>query len=137
MNNTLLSPRAFRKQSIREQVELQTINFSNWRGYRQEDISPRDKLKLKKKNILLLKKLLSNFDKYYVYSDDSRAYRKGKEQQDEIEKLVKEIGKDGSKIYKKFFEQNEGDKDDLYSDIPHHVYRTTRNISERELKRTR
>ena len=52
MNNTLLSPRAFRKQSIREQVELQTINFSNWRGYRQEDISPRDKLKLKKKNIL-------------------------------------------------------------------------------------
>ena len=59
-----------------------------------------------------MKKLLSNFDKYYHYSDDSRVYRKGKEQQDEIEKLVKEIGKDGSKIYKKFFEQVEGKRTD-------------------------
>ena len=56
--------------------------------------------------------MLSNFDKYYHYSDDSRAYRKGKEQQDEIEKLVNDLGKSGTKIYKKFFEQVESKRTD-------------------------
>ena len=100
------------KKSLNEQKESQRIDYSNWDGFDDsfnEDLSGSDK----KNKILLLKKLLSNFDKYYHYSDDSRVYRKGKEQQDEIEKIVKEIGKDGSKIYKKFFEQVEGKiKDD-------------------------
>ena len=111
------------KKSLHERKESQRIDYSKWSGANQynwteddesvvqtnEDVSGSEK----KNKILLLKKLLSNFDKYYHYSDDSRAYRKGKEQQDEIEKLVKEIGKDGSKIYKKFFEQVEGKiKDD-------------------------
>ena len=108
----LLRFNTWMKKSLHEQKESQRIDYSDWDGFDDsfnEDVSGSDK----KNKILLLKKLLSNFDKYYHYSDDSRAYRKGKEQQDEIEKLVKEIGKDGSKIYKKFFEQVEGKtKDD-------------------------
>ena len=96
-----------------EQKKLQKHDFSNWEGPKQyddwkvvdEDISNSDK----KNQILLLKKLLSNFDKYFHYSDDPRSYRKGKDQQDEIEKLVSEIGKEGKKIYKKFFEQIDSD----------------------------
>ena len=108
----LLRFNSWMKKSLNEQRKSQRIDYSDWDGFDDsfnEDLSGSDK----KNKILLLKKLLSNFDKYYHYSDDSRAYRKGKEQQDEIEKLVKEIGKDGSKIYKKFFEQVEGKtKDD-------------------------
>ena len=108
----LLRFNSWLKKSLHERKESQRIDYSDWDGFDDsfnEDLSGSDK----KNKILLLKKLLSNFDKYYHYSDDSRAYRKGKEQQDEIEKLVKEIGKDGSKIYKKFFEQVEGKtKDD-------------------------
>ena len=51
--------------------------------------------------------LLQKFDVYYHYSDDSRSYRRGKEQQDAIEKLVKDIGRDGEKIYKKFWKKHE------------------------------
>ena len=108
----LLRFNSWLKKSLNEQRKSQRIDYSDWDGFDDsfnEDLFGSDK----KNKILLLKKLLSNFDKYYHYSDDSRAYRKGKEQQDEIEKLVKEIGKDGSKIYKKFFEQVEGKtKDD-------------------------
>ena len=118
----LLRFNSWMKKSLHEQRKSQRIDYSKWSGANQynwreddesvvqvEDVSGSEK----KNKILLLKKLLSNFDKYYHYSDDSRAYRKGKEQQDEIEKLVKELGKDGSKIYKKFFEQVEGKiKDD-------------------------
>ena len=108
----LLRFNSWLKKSLHERKESQKIDYSDWDGFDDsfnEDVSGSEK----KNKILLLKKLLSNFDKYYHYSDDSRAYRKGKEQQDEIEKLVKEIGKDGSKIYKKFFEQVEGKtKDD-------------------------
>ena len=107
----LLRFNSWLKKSLHERKESQRIDYSDWRGFDDsfnEDVSGSDK----KNKILLLKKLLSNFDKYYHYSDDSRAYRKGKEQQDEIEKLVKEIGKDGSKIYKKFFEQVEGKRTD-------------------------
>ena len=117
----LLRFNSWLKKSLHERKESQRIDYSKWSGANQynwreddesvvqvEDVSGSEK----KNKILLLKKLLSNFDKYYHYSDDSRAYRKGKEQQDEIEKLVKELGKDGSKIYKKFFEQVEGKRTD-------------------------
>ena len=107
----LLRFNTWMKKSLHEQKESQRIDYSDWDGFDDsfnEDLSGSDK----KNKILLLKKLLSNFDKYYHYSDDSRAYRKGKEQQDEIEKLVKELGKDGSKIYKKFFEQVESKRTD-------------------------
>ena len=108
----LLRFNSWLKKSLNEQRKSQRIDYSDWDGFDDsfnEDLFGSDK----KNKILLLKKLLSNFDKYYHYSDDSRAYRKGQEQENEIEKLVKEIGKDGSKIYKKFFEQVEGKtKDD-------------------------
>ena len=107
----LLRFNSWLKKSLNEQRKSQNIDYSDWDGFDDsfnEDLSGSDK----KNKILLLKKLLSNFDKYYHYSDDSRAYRKGKEQQDEIEKLVKELGKDGSKIYKKFFEQVESKRTD-------------------------
>ena len=108
----LLRFNTWMKKSLDEQRKSQEIDYSDWDGFDDsfnEDLSG----SAKRTKILLLKKLLLNFDKYYHYSDDSRVYRKGKEQQDEIEKLVKEIGKDGSKIYKKFFEQVEGKiKDD-------------------------
>ena len=107
----LLRFNTWMKKSLNERKESQRIDYSDWRGFDDsfnEDLSGSEK----KNKILLLKKLLSNFDKYYHYSDDSRAYRKGKEQQDEIEKLVKELGKDGSKIYKKFFEQVESKRTD-------------------------
>ena len=107
----LLRFNSWLKKSLHEQKESQRIDYSDWDGFDDsvnEDLSGSEK----KNKILLLKKLLSNFDKYYHYSDDSRVYRKGKEQQDEIEKLVKEIGKDGSKIYKKFFEQVESKRTD-------------------------
>ena len=107
----LLRFNSWMKKSLKEQRKSQKIDYSNWDGFDDsfnEDVSGSEK----KNKILLLKKLLSNFDKYYHYSDDSRAYRKGKEQQDEIEKIVKEIGKDGSKIYKKFFEQVESKRTD-------------------------
>ena len=99
------------KKSLHERKESQRIDYSDWRGFDDsvnEDLSGSDK----KNKILLLKKLLSNFDKYYHYSDDSRVYRKEKLKQDEIEKLVNELGKDGSKIYKKFFEQVESKRTD-------------------------
>jgi hypothetical protein len=109
--HSLISFTKFSGKSLHERKQLQKLEYSNWEAPRQyddwkvvdEDVSGSDK----KNKILLLKKLLSNFDKYFHYSDDPRAYRKGKNQQDEIELLVKELGKDGKKIYKKFFEQNE------------------------------
>ena len=103
----LLRFNSWLKKSLHERKESQRIDYSDWDGFDDsfnEDLSGSEK----KNKILLLKKLLSNFDKYYHYSDDSRVYRKGKEQQDEIEKLVNDLGKDGTKIYKKFFEQVEG-----------------------------
>ena len=108
--HSLISFKRFRDKPLSEQKELQKIDYYDWDGYSQydEDLSGSEK----RKKLVLLKKLLTNFDKYYHYSDDPRAYRKGKEQQDEIEKLVKELGRDGKKMYKKFWEQNEGNKKD-------------------------
>ena len=57
-----------------------------------------------------LDKLLKDFDFYYHYSDDSRSYRRGKEQQDAIEKLVKDIGPTGLKRYRKYIKKMEEEK---------------------------
>jgi hypothetical protein len=114
MSRTLLSPRTFREKPLQEQKDLQTINFSNWRGYRQEDISPRDKLKLKKKQMIELEKLLKNHDYYYVYAN-GRAYDKGRDESEEIELLVREIDtadgkKDALKLYRKYLKKHESKK---------------------------
>jgi len=49
-----------------------------------------------------LHKLLEDHDFYYVYSDDHKAYEKGKASQDKIEALIKTIGPEGKKLYEQF-----------------------------------
>ena len=135
----LLRFNSWLKKSLHERKESQKIDYSDWDGFDDsfnEDLSGSDK----KNKILLLKKLLSNFDKYYHYSDDSRAYRKGKEQQDEIEKLVKEIGKDGLKIYRKYISTKEskktGTNGSLYSGFSFFPPTPPLSTEEKHLKRT-
>ena len=68
-----------------------------------EDLSGNKKIiKIKE-----LQKLLKDYDFYYSMSDDYRAYKRGKEQQEKILKLVKEIGKNGEKIWKDYIKRNE------------------------------
>ena len=80
-----------------------------------EDLSGREKTT----KIILLKRLLKDFDYHYTRSDDRRSYQRGKEQEDKIEKLVKEIGKDGLKIYRNYISTKEsketGTDGDLFS----------------------
>ena len=80
-----------------------------------EDLSGREKTT----KIILLKRLLKDFDYHYTRSDDRRSYQRGKEQEDKIEKLVKEIGKDGLKIYRNYISTKEsketGTNGSLYS----------------------
>jgi len=49
-----------------------------------------------------LHKLLEDHDFYYVYSDDSRVYNKGKVSQEKINILVETIGSEGQKLYQQF-----------------------------------
>ena len=49
-----------------------------------------------------LHKLLEDHDFYYVYSDDSRVYNKGKVSQEKINILVETIGSEGQKLYRQF-----------------------------------
>ena len=49
-----------------------------------------------------LHKLLEAHDFYYVYSDDSRVYNKGKVSQEKIDVLVKDIGSEGKRLYEQF-----------------------------------
>jgi hypothetical protein len=57
---------------------------------------------MKKKKMIELETLLKSFDWFYFYSDDSRSYRKGDEEQSKIRRLVDFIGKDGMKLYKSY-----------------------------------
>ena len=82
---------------------MRTIRtFKKWMELGEPEVLVKSKIYIedlsggeKTKKIVLLKQLLKDFDFFYHYSDDRRAYQRGKEQQDTIEKLVKEIGKDG------------------------------------------
>ena len=60
------------------------------------------KKSVKKTNIKELEKALKNHDWFYMYSDDSRAYNKGRDESDKIHKLIKDIGDEGKKLYKKY-----------------------------------
>ena len=83
------------KYSFREFCKLgkeEQVSF----GSLQEDLS--ETVKKKKQ----LEDLLKKHDWFYFYSDDSRAYRKGTEEQSVIRKLIDEIGKDGMKLYKTY-----------------------------------
>ncbi len=47
-----------------------------------------------------LEKLLSLHDWWWFMSDDSRSYKKGRDEQTKIHNLVSLLGKDGSSLYK-------------------------------------
>mgnify|MGYP005661634433 FL=1 len=101
-----------------------------------EDLSGREK----KTKIVLLKRLLQDFDYHYTRSDDRRSYQRGKEQQDKIEKLVKEIGKDGMKIYRKYISTKEsietGTDGNLFSNFQFFPPTPPLSTEEKHLKRT-
>ena len=118
----LLGYKSFRELPLREQQDLQNIDYFKWNGrerlyddlnFFNEDLSG----SVKRKTILKLQKLLKDFDYWYSMSSDSRAYRKGKEQQSEIEDLVNQLGKDGKKIYKKYIATKESMNEEDRLDI--------------------
>ena len=66
-----------------------------------EDLSGNQKdMKLKD-----LEKKLKSHDFFFTYSDERRSYQKGKKEQEEIRKLVDEIGDDGMSLYKQYLKQ--------------------------------
>ena len=113
--------KTFRKKPLYERQELQKIDHFMWEGpnqyddwkYVNEDLSGNQKrIKIKE-----LQKLLSVFDYWYSKSSDSRAYRKGQEQEKEIEDIVKQLGKDGLKIYRKYIATKESMNEEDRLDI--------------------
>ena len=54
-----------------------------------------------------LKSMLKDFDVYFPYADDYRAWKRGSEQQEKILKMVKKMGKSGEQMYKNFMKQHE------------------------------
>jgi hypothetical protein len=102
-----------------------------------EDISGREKTT----KTILLKRLLKDFDYHYTRSDDRRSYQRGKEQEDTIERLVKEIGKDGLKIYRKYISTKESKEttetdENLYSGFSFFPPTPPLSTEEKHLKRT-
>ena len=118
----LLGLQSFLEKPIQEQQDLQNIDYFKWNGrerlnddlnFFNEDLSG----SVKRKTILKLQKLLKDFDYWYSMSSDSRAYRKGQEQEKDIEDLVKQLGKDGKKIYKKYISTKESMNEEDRLDI--------------------
>ena len=101
-----------------------------------EDLSGREK----STKTILLKRLLKDFDFHYTRSDDRRSYQRGKEQEEKIEKLVKEIGKDGMKIYRKYISTKEsietGTDGNLFSNFQFFPPTPPLSTEEKHLKRT-
>ena len=118
--NNLIGFKSFREKPLREQIVLQKINYFEWNGrerlnddlnsHYKEDISS----STKKKMMIQLEKLLKKHDYYFVYAN-GRAYEKGRDEQQEIERLVKEIdtsdgSKDALKLYRKYLRKTESIK---------------------------
>jgi hypothetical protein len=119
--NNVIGFKSFRKKTLDEQIALQKIDYFKWEGpnqyddwkYVNEDLSGNQKrIKIKE-----LQKKLSAFDYWYSKSSDSRAYRKGQEQEKDIEDLVKQLGKDGLKIYRKYIATKESMNEEDRLDI--------------------
>ena len=49
-----------------------------------------------------LERLLKSHDWWYSMSDDGRAWDRGRKQADDIHKLIRDVGDDGKKLYKKY-----------------------------------
>ena len=101
----MLTAQSFRQLPLEEQLEKTTTDFYNWAIWNYENLNiKREDLnnKIKTNKLKELSKKLKEFDYTFHYSDDGRAYRKGKAQEDEITKLYKEIGAEGLKMYRDF-----------------------------------
>ena len=59
----------------------------------------------KEKKMKSLEQKLKSHDFFFTYSDERRSYQKGKKEQEEIRKLVDEIGDDGMSLYKQYLKQ--------------------------------
>ena len=94
---------------------MRTIRtFKEWLIHGEPEVLTKSKIYIEdlsgNKKIIKIKelqKLLKDYDFYYSMSDDYSAYKRGKEQQDKILKLVREIGKNGEKIWKDYIKRNE------------------------------
>ena len=61
---------------------------------------------VKNKKMDELQKLLSQHDWWWFMSDDSRSYKKGRDEQTKIHNLVSLLGKDGNSLYKQVAKEN-------------------------------
>ena len=66
-----------------------------------EDLAGKQKDKLMRE----LDSKLKSHDYYFTYSDDSRSYKKGQKEQEEIRKLVDLLGDDGMSLYKQYLKK--------------------------------
>jgi hypothetical protein len=57
-----------------------------------------------KEKMTELKFLCRQHDWFYQFTDDSLAYKNGKEQADQIGRLAQSIGKDGERLYKAYID---------------------------------
>ena len=90
------------KYSFREFLELDQDTQTRLGSFQvNEDLSGNQKEKKMKE----LEKKLKSHDYFFHYSDDGRSYKKGQKEQDEIRKLVDEIGEDGLSLYKQYLKQ--------------------------------
>jgi hypothetical protein len=101
----MLSAQIFRELPLEEQLAKTQTDYSNWEIWTEENLRTTNEdlsNKMKVEKLKELQKKLKNYDFAYFYSDDGRAYRKGKAQEDEIKKLKDEIGDEGHKVWIKF-----------------------------------
>ena len=88
--------------------------FREWLIHGEPEVLTKSKIYIedlsgnqKRTKISELQRLLKNYDFYYSMSSDHREWKRGSEQNKNILKLVKEIGKDGEKIWKDYIKRNE------------------------------
>ena len=84
-----ISFRQFLELDKEEQTRLGTFN---------EDLSGQ----VKKKKMKELDLILKNKDWYAHYSDDQRVWKQSKKEDEQIRKLVDEIGEDALELYKMY-----------------------------------
>ena len=56
-------------------------------------------------DINTLEQMLKSHDWYYRYSDDYKVWRRGEEHHKKIMELVKQLGREGKKVYRTYIKQ--------------------------------
>ena len=93
--NMRISFREFLELDKETQIELGNMNMN-------EELNQ----SVKKKKMMELEKLLSNFDFWGYMSDDGTFYKKWKQEEKKIHNLVSLLGKDGNSLYKQVAKKN-------------------------------